>query len=49
MENISQTFSLWFIGLIFQKMKEYHLALGYFNRAMSIFKHLHPKERNDIQ
>jgi hypothetical protein len=30
-------------------MKEYHLAHGYFNRAMSIFKHLHPKEHNDIQ
>ena len=42
-------FSLWFIGLIFQKMKEYHSALGYFNRAMNIFEHLYTKEHNDIQ
>ncbi len=30
-------------------MKEYHLALGYFNRAMKIFQDLHPKEHTDIQ
>jgi hypothetical protein len=30
-------------------MKEYHLALGYFNRAMNILESFHPKEHNDIQ
>jgi hypothetical protein len=40
---------LWFIGLIFQKMKEYHLALGYFNRAMNILQFFHSKEHYDIQ
>jgi hypothetical protein len=42
-------FSLWFIGLIFQRMKECHLALGYFNRAMNILESFHPKEHIDIQ
>jgi hypothetical protein len=32
-----------------KKIKEYHLSLGYFNRAMKIFEDLHPKEHNDIQ
>jgi tetratricopeptide (TPR) repeat protein len=41
--------SLWFIGLIFQKTKEYDLSLGYLNRALKIFERLHSKEHSDIQ
>ena len=41
--------SLWFIGLIFQKRNEYDFSLGYLNRALKIFQCFHLKEHDDIR
>jgi tetratricopeptide (TPR) repeat protein len=48
-EHPHVAWSLWFIGLIFQKMNEYDLALGYLDRALKIFESKHSKEHTDIQ
>ena len=41
--------SLWFIGLIFQKRNEYDFSIGYLNRALKIFECFHLKEHDDIR
>ncbi|CAF3438628.1 unnamed protein product [Rotaria sp. Silwood2] len=41
--------SFWFMGLIFQKTKEYDLSIGYLRRALKIFERFHPQEHSDIQ
>lgn len=48
-EDPQVAWSLWFIGLIFEKTKEYDFALGYLNRALRILEPAHSIENSDVE
>ncbi|UJR06597.1 hypothetical protein I4U23_010881 [Adineta vaga] len=49
-EHPHVAWSLWFIGLIFKKMNESDIALGYLERALKMFETIiQQKEHHDVQ